>query len=150
MAEKKQIQKNKNKNAHKINGTGKTVLIVDDEPDLRMMFKDILGTFGYKLDEASDGVECLEKMSKKKYDLILLDLMMPRMDGMEALTRIKQDSEKYGTAPVLILTNLTSDVAIKEGFERKADGYLIKTELTPEQVVKEIEKVLNGDKKKKK
>ncbi|MBN2015745.1 response regulator [Candidatus Dojkabacteria bacterium] len=118
------------------------VLIVDDEPDLRMMFKDILGTFGYELDEASDGVECLEKLKKGKYDLILLDLMMPRMDGMEALTRIKQEPDKYGSAPVLILTNLTSDVAIKEGFERKADGYLIKTELTPEQVVKEIEKSL--------
>lgn len=118
------------------------ILIVDDEPDLRMMFRDILGTFGYDLEEAGDGVECLEMMEKVKYDLILLDLMMPRMDGMEALTRIKQDPEKYGKPPVLILTNLTSDVAIKEGFERKADGYLIKTELTPEQVVKEIEKVV--------
>jgi CheY-like chemotaxis protein len=123
-------------------GKGKKVLIVDDEPDLRMMFKDILNTFGYEIDEANDGVECLEKLEKNKYDLVLLDLMMPRMDGMEALTRIKQDKEKYGSAPVLILTNLTSDVAIKEGFERKADGYLIKTELTPEQVVEEIEKVL--------
>ncbi len=118
----------------------KKILIVDDEPDLRMMFKDILSTFGYEIEEASDGVECLEKLSKKKYDLILLDLMMPRMDGMETLARIKQDSKKYGNAPILILTNLTSDIAIKEGFERKADGYLIKTELTPEQVVKEIEK----------
>jgi two-component system response regulator VicR len=123
-------------------GKNKKILIVDDEPDLRMMFKDILGTFGYQLDEAGDGVECLEKMAKVKYDLILLDLMMPRMDGMEALTRIKQDPDKYGKAPVLILTNLTSDVAIKEGFERKADGYLIKTELTPEQVVREIEKTI--------
>ncbi len=120
----------------------KKILIVDDEPDLRMMFKDILATFGYELDEAGDGVECLEKLAKTKYDLILLDLMMPRMDGMEALARIKQDPKKYGDPPILILTNLTSDVAIKEGFERKADGYLIKTELTPEQVVKEIEQVI--------
>lgn len=118
------------------------ILIVDDEPDLRMMFKDILSTFGYKSDEAEDGVECLEKLSKGKYDLILLDLMMPRMDGMEALTRIKENEDKYGKVPVLILTNLTSDIAIKEGFERKADGYLIKTELTPEQVIKEIENAL--------
>jgi CheY-like chemotaxis protein len=118
------------------------ILIVDDEVDLRMMFKDILGSSGFETDEAEDGVVCLEKLSKEKYDLILLDLMMPRMDGMEALTQIKQNPDKYGTAPVLILTNLTSDVAIKEGFERKADGYLIKTELTPEQVIKEIEKVI--------
>jgi len=122
--------------------TKKKILIVDDEPDLRMMFKDILSSFGYEIDEANDGVDCLEKLSKKKYDLILLDLMMPRMDGMEALARIKQDSKKYGNAPILILTNLTSDIAIKEGFERKADGYLIKTELTPEQVVREIEGAL--------
>ncbi|MBU0975956.1 MAG: response regulator [Patescibacteria group bacterium] len=126
----------------------KKILIVDDEPDLRMMFKDILSTVGYETGEAEDGMECLEKMEKEKYDLVLLDLMMPRMDGMEALTRIKQDPDKYGKVPVLILTNLTSDVAIKEGFERKADGYLIKTELTPEQVIKEISGVFNGGKKK--
>ncbi len=126
---------------NKKEGKNKKILIVDDEPDLRMMFKDILSTYGYQIDEAADGVECLEKMSKDKFDLVLLDLMMPRMDGMEALTRIKQDKDKYGNAAILILTNLTSDVAIKEGFERKADGYLIKTELTPEEILKEIEKV---------
>ena len=124
----------------------KKILIVDDEPDLRVMFKDILSTFGYTTDEAEDGIACLDKLSKGKYDLILLDLMMPNMDGMEALTRIKQDPDKYGTAPVLILTNLTSDVAIKEGFERKADGYLIKTELTPEQVLQEIDTVFKKNK----
>lgn len=129
---------------NKTAGKKKKILIVDDEVDLRMMFKDILGTCGYETDEAEDGIVCLAKLSKEKYDLILLDLMMPKMDGMEALTQIKQNPEKYGTTPVLILTNLTSDVAIKEGFERKADGYLIKTELTPEQVIKEIENVLGG------
>jgi CheY-like chemotaxis protein len=120
------------------------ILIVDDEPDLRLMFKDILDTFGYVTDEAEDGIECLAKLENGDYDLILLDLMMPRMDGMEALGKIRQEPEKYGSVPVLILTNLTSDVAIKEGFERKADGYLIKTELTPEQVVAEIDKVLKS------
>lgn len=123
-------------------GKGKRILIVDDEPDLRMMFKDILTTFGYEIEEAVDGVDCLSKLEAGDFDLVLLDLMMPKMDGMEALTRIKQDSDKYGDAPVIILTNLTSDVAIKEGFERKANGYLIKTELTPEQVVEEIEKAI--------
>lgn len=131
MAEKKEEKKKK------------IILIVDDEPDLRMMFKDILSTFGYETDEAEDGQVCLEKMGKKRYDLVLLDLMMPRVDGMEALTQIKGHPEKYGTTPILILTNLTSDVAIKEGFERKADGYLIKTELTPEQVIEEIESALS-------
>jgi CheY-like chemotaxis protein len=126
------------------------ILIVDDEPDLRIMFKDILATFGYDSEEAQDGIECLEKLEKNKYDLLLLDLMMPRMDGMEALTQIKQNPKKYGSAPILILTNLTSDIAIKEGFERKADGYLIKTELTPEQVIKEIESVIGKKKGSKK
>ncbi len=120
------------------------ILIVDDEPDLRMMFKDILETQGYETDEAEDGIQCLEKMSQEKYDLVLLDLMMPKMDGMEVLSRVKQDEAKYGKIPIVILTNLTSDVVIKEGFERRADGYLIKTELTPEQVIKEIEEILNA------
>lgn len=120
------------------------ILIVDDETDLRLMFRDILESVGYEADEAVDGLNCLEKLeeSKKEYDLVLLDLMMPRMDGMEALSKIKENPEKYGKVPVLILTNLTSDIAIKEGFERKAEGYLIKTELTPDQVVEEIKKVI--------
>lgn len=121
------------------------ILIVDDETDLRLMFKDIIESVGYIAEEAVDGVDCLEKLEKYKneYDLVLLDLMMPRMDGMEALTEIKENPKKYGNLPVLILTNLISDIAIKEGFDRKAEGYLIKTELTPDQVVEEVEKVLN-------
>ena len=122
------------------------ILIVDDEADLRVMFKDILESAGYITGEATDGADCLVKLSKEKFDLILLDLMMPNMDGMEALTKIKSSPKKYGAMPVLILTNLTSDIAIKEGFERRADGYLIKTELTPEQVIKEIENALKGKK----
>lgn len=121
----------------------KKILIVDDEQDLREMFKDILQTAGFDVGEAENGLVALEELSNNKYDLILLDLMMPKMDGMEALGKIREDKGKYGEMPILILTNLTSDIAIKEGFERKADGYLIKTELTPEQIIEETRRFLN-------
>lgn len=124
----------------------KKILIVDDEQDLREMFKDILQTAGFEVGEAENGLVALEELEKGQYDLVLLDLMMPKMDGMEALGKIRENTDKYGKMPVLILTNLTSDIAIKEGFERKADGYLIKTELTPEQIIEEVKRFISNGK----
>lgn len=123
------------------NAQNKKILIVDDEEDLRALLKDMLESGGYETDEAEDGLVALQKMEKEKYDLVLLDLMMPKLHGMEALRRIRSDKAKYGDMPILVLTNLASDIAIKESYAEQANGYLIKTQLTPEQVLSEIRTV---------
>ena len=65
------------------------ILIVDDEPAIRRTLKDILESEKYKVDEATDGLDCLIKVKRTKYDVIISDIKMPKMDGMEALQRLE-------------------------------------------------------------
>ena len=83
----------------------KTVLIVDDEPAIVRMLKDALGVFrhehGYKVDTAGDGADALVALEREQFDLVLLDMYMPRMSGLELLERMRQLKMQ---TPVLMLT----------------------------------------------
>lgn len=115
------------------------ILVVEDEKDLLDIYQEVLEDAGYKVETAENGKVALEKLSASPFDLVLLDLMMPEVDGMEVLKVIRADKDgKYKKLKVIVLTNLSSDVVIKESFDARADGYLMKTELTPSQVVEEV------------
>lgn len=116
------------------------ILIVEDEADLLSVYEEILQEDGFTVAKAENGKVALDILlrSKEKFDLILLDLMMPEVDGMEVLKVVRRDGAKYGNPKVVVLTNLSSDAVIKESFAEKADGYLMKTELTPDQILEEI------------
>jgi DNA-binding response OmpR family regulator len=122
----------------------KKILIVEDEESLVELYKEILEDAGFTVKYAYSGDEGAEMASKEKFDLILLDLMLPTgsMNGTYVLSLIKGDKDKYGDPIVVVLTNLTSEVVIKDVLEQKADGFLMKTELTPEQIVKEVQNYL--------
>lgn len=124
----------------------KTILIVEDERPLLESYAEILDAAGYAPLKAEDGYKGLEMLAENKdsVDLLLLDLMMPGMDGLEVLRSIKSEPEKYGQPPVIVLTNMTSERVIKEAFIIGADSYLIKTELETEDLTSEVEKVLTG------
>ncbi len=117
------------------------VLIVDDEPALVESYAEIVeGDDRFVTVTAPDGYKALEILAQKKgeVDIVLLDLMMPGMDGLEVLKTIRNNAEKYGNMPVMALTALASESVIKEAFERGANGYFIKTEVDPAQVTSEI------------
>jgi len=124
----------------------KTVLVIEDERPLLDSYVEILEGADYDAYSAEDGYKGLEKLAENKdnIDILLLDLMMPGMDGLEVLRSIKNEPDKYGNPPVIVLTNMTSERVIKEAFIIGADSYLIKTELDTEDLTKEIEKVLEG------
>jgi CheY-like chemotaxis protein len=120
------------------------VLVVEDETGLLDSYAEILEGGGFEAMKASDGYKGLDKLAANKdvIDLILLDLMMPGMDGLDVLKQVRDEPEKYGDMPVVVLTNLSSERIIKESFERGANGYLMKTELEPEHIVQEVNNAL--------
>jgi len=103
---------------------GKKIMIVDDEPDTIDLVKLVLETEGYKVVEAFSGRECLDKLAKEKPDVVLLDIMMPEMDGWEVFGRIK---EMYEDLPVAMLTVRDQDIDKMLGLHvLKADDYITK------------------------
>lgn len=125
-------------------GSKQTILIVEDNKDLLNSYSEALESAGYVTVKALDGYQGLDALSKNlgTIKLILLDLMMPGVDGLEVLRTIKEDEEKYGSVPVVILTNMTSDNVIKEAFGLGATSYLVKTDLDYEGLIKEVNKFL--------
>jgi DNA-binding response OmpR family regulator len=123
---------------------GKTVLIIEDNEDLVNSYAESLESVGFKAIKALDGYQGLDIMSKEvgNIDLVLLDLMMPGVDGLEVLRTVKEDVDKYSDAPIVVLTNMTSENVIKEAFTLGATSYLVKTDLDYQGLIKEVNKFL--------
>ena len=119
----------------------KKILIIEDDQDVRELYAEVLRDEGFDVQEAVDGRSGLAKVLEDGYDLLLLDIMLPKFDGLEVLKTIKEKAKVKGI-PVILLTNLGRESIIKEGFSLGANGYLIKSEHTPEEIVEEVKKFL--------
>ena len=122
--------------------SAKKILIIDDDLFLSDLYSLELKRAGFEVDIASGPELGLSKMDLEKPDLVLLDIAMPVMNGLQVLEKIRQN-QKLSSVKVLLLTNLRDDATIRQGLSKGADGYLLKTSLTPEQVVTEVKKALN-------
>ncbi len=100
----------------------KTILIADDEVRMRRILCDYLSIKGYDVVEAADGVEAMEQLERHKIDLAILDVMMPRMDGLEVCRRIRA----HGSLPVIMLTARDGEEDELDGFSVGADEYIAK------------------------
>ena len=120
----------------------KKILIVEDEVALLDSYSELVESAGYIPMKASDGYQALDVLSNNldQIDLVLLDLMMPGVDGLEVLKTVKNNEEKYWKMPIVILTNMTSESVVKEAFNMGATSYLVKTDLDYEGLVKELSK----------
>ena len=121
---------------------GKKILIVEDDQFLREFYQELLMAEGYFIDVASDGEMALPKIWENEYDLLLLDIMLPKKDGLEILRELKNQPPKSAKVKIVVLTNLGQDAVIKECFDLGAQGYLIKSALNPDQVLQEIKSYL--------
>lgn len=118
------------------------ILIVEDDQFLREFYQELLQAEGYFVDTASDGEVALHKLQNNEYSLVLLDIMLPKKDGVQILRDLKAHPPKSANIITVILTNLGQDPVIKECFDLGADGYLIKSALNPDQVLTEIKSYL--------
>ncbi len=121
---------------------GDKVLIVEDDKFLRDLVKTKLNQEGYQTAEASDGQVALSKIKEDKPQLILLDLVLPEMDGFAVLQQIKENPAT-ADIPVIILSNLGQQEDITKGLGLGAVDFLIKAHFTPADIVKKIKAVLN-------
>lgn len=117
------------------------ILLVEDEDFIRQLYKRQFEKAGFVIEDFASGKTGLTAALQNKYDLILLDIMLPDVNGIDILKQIKE-SQTVGKTPVVMLTNLGQDDVIKEGFKFGATGYLIKAAYTPDQVVQEVSNIL--------
>ena len=103
----------------------KTIMVVDDNPDIVTIVKTILEGKGYGVQSAYSGQEVFNLLGEKKPDLIVLDIMMPQMDGLEVLTRLKGDTAT-ATIPVILLTAKVQYEDVLGGYKMGADYYITK------------------------
>lgn len=119
----------------------KRILIIDDDLFISDLYSLELQKAGYIVTTASNGELGLSKIQLEKPVLILLDVAMPGLDGLQVLEKIRQNPD-YATIKIMMLTNIRDEETIRNGLSKGADGYLLKTSLTPEQVVEEVTKTL--------
>lgn len=117
----------------------KRLLIVEDDDPIRDVYLRTFVKAGYAVDAVVNGQEALQKVQTTTYDMILLDIMMPGIDGIEVLRELRAETSPACHTPVFMLTNLGQDEKIKEAFVIGADGYLLKAQLDTKAIVKEIE-----------
>ncbi len=120
---------------------GESILVVEDTELLRRIYQDKLTAEGYTVCTAQDGLEAVQALREHRIDLVLLDLIMPRMSGLEALGVMKSDP-RTKDIPVIILSNLGQDADIQRGLDMGASDYLIKNEAKPADVSAKIHATL--------
>jgi len=125
-----------------MDNASKKIFIVEDDQFLREFYQELLQEEGYLVDAAQDGETALSKILNNEYDLILLDIMLPKKDGVQILRDLKTHPPKTPTVKIVVLTNLGQDAVIKECFNLGAEGFLIKSALNPDQVLQEIKNFL--------
>ncbi|MFH0852270.1 MAG: response regulator [bacterium] len=119
----------------------KLILFVEDEPTLQKTLGRALEGEGYEVQSALDGQSGLALVGRIKPDLVLLDLILPKMDGFEVLKKLKENPET-SDIPVIVLTNLESPQDIEKALSGGATSYLVKANYELEDVVKKIKDII--------
>lgn len=122
----------------------KKILIVEDDEFLRELYVDTLTAEGYQITPALDGEEAYQKIKTGGWDLVLLDIIMPKMSGLEVVKKLKAEIPNTKFSKTLIfLTNLDKGEEINEALSL-GDGYLIKSQITPGDLVNEVKLYLSS------
>lgn len=126
---------------------GEKILIVDDDKFIRELYVEVLRGEGYAIESAVDGEDGFNKLKEGGYDLVLLDLMMPKMDGLQVLNALIKTPPPKPNGPVIILTNISHDPIVEDAAKKGSVEYLVKAELTPAEMAEHVKMFLEKAKK---
>jgi two-component system chemotaxis response regulator CheY len=118
----------------------KKILAVDDSNSIRKSISFILGQEGYEIVEAEDGVQALEKAKGEKFNLVITDINMPNMDGIELTKQLRQ-TEGYKFTPIIALTTENQQSKMDEGKAAGATGWIVKP-FTSEKLIAVVKKII--------
>lgn len=122
--------------------SGKKVLIVEDEHFIGELYTRALSKAGYQPTAVVDGAEALKAAQTDQYDIIILDLMIPNLTGIEILRTLRDPAQTPNLkAKIIVATNLEQREDIRADIERQADGYIVKAELTPRELVEVLNNI---------
>jgi DNA-binding response OmpR family regulator len=119
------------------------VALIEDDPLIAEMYTTKFTKEGYNIKHAADGAAGLEMVKKEKPDIILLDIIMPKLDGFQVLQELRQDAS-FKDTPVVMLTNLGQEEDVQKGRQLGATDYFIKTNFTPAAIVDKVKGLLHA------
>lgn len=118
------------------------ILIVEDEPSIAELYTHVLSKAGYQIKVVSGAVDALSTLQTETFQVMFLDLMMPKVNGLEFLKSL-QIYQKNNNMKILVLSNVDQESVIKQAYELGAQSYLIKSEVAPTQLVQIVKNALN-------
>lgn len=123
----------------------KKILVVDDDSQIALVFQGALNKAGFDAKIANNGAHCFEALAKETFDLVLLDEMMPDMQGNDILQKLKTDPATKNLK-VAMITNFSKDEMVKEAYDRGAVEYILKYQVTPDDLVEKVNSLLSAPK----
>jgi len=119
----------------------KRVLLVEDSPITQDLEKRIIISMGYDVDTADDGMKALEKLETEQYDVVISDIMMPNLNGLDLCMKMKSE-KRFEKIPFILVTSLDKDEDIRRGLEAGADAYILKSEFDQENLHETIDRLV--------
>jgi DNA-binding response OmpR family regulator len=118
--------------------TIKTILCIEDDPFIGDMYARSLRKAGYEVKLVTSGQQGIDEALSNTYDLIMLDILLPEKQGTEVLQTLRGNVDRVPKSRILVLTNFSQDKESRLAMENKADGYLIKADITPRKLIEII------------
>ncbi len=120
------------------------ILLVEDDEMIRELFVSEFQSAGLQINGAADGTHGMQELRTGKYDVLLLDIMLPDTNGLELLKTIKSDPVLQKTK-VIMMTNLGNDQVLSEAMQAGAAGYLVKANFNPDEMIQQVKKIISTE-----
>jgi|SRR3989344_917276 len=120
------------------------ILLIEDDTFTRELYEEVLADAGFEVGVAVDGAEGIDKIRSASYDLILLDMMLPKIDGLGVLRDLKNNPPEHAHGPIILVTNMAHDPVLKLAVDLGVKSSIIKSDITPGDLVEKVKGFLQS------